>query len=607
MMARQAVPPRSAIPVEDTWDAFSVFESDAAWGAEIERIIALLPTMAAFGGRLSESAATLHDALALSDDLAERAERIRLYASMFYEVDKGNQTAVAKHGRALSILAQVGAALAFVEPELLAIGLDSIMSRIDEDPRLQIYAHYFDTLRLLQAHVCSPEIEEVLSLVQDPFAAASATHGILADTNLPIAPARNSAGEEIEVSQGNIDALLADPDREVRRTAFEHYADAHLAFKGTMASCITAGVKQHVFEARVRKYSNSLEASLTPNYIPTDVFHAVISSFKRHLPVWHRYWAVRQKALGVDALQPYDRKAPLSTLPLRVTFDQAMTWIVEAMKPLGDDYVSTMMRGVHEQRWVDRYPNRGKRAGAFSTGTRGTHPFILTSYTDDIYSMSTLAHELGHSMHSCLTWRTQPSIYRWYGIFAAEVASNFNQAMVRAHLLATAADRDFQIAVIEEAMNNYHRYFFIMPILAQLELELHEHAERGESMTADFLTERTATLFAEGYGPGVIDDRARTGITWAEFPTHMYLNFYVFQYVTGISGGNVLAQAVIDGKPGAVDRYLTFLNAGSSDYPLNLLKAAGVDLADSAPIDQTFDVMAGLIDRLDQLVSLKPR
>ena len=357
----------------------------------------------------------------------------------------------------------------------------------------------------------------------------------------------------------------------------------------------------------MRKYSCSLEASLTPNYIPTDVFHAVISSFKRHLPVWHRYWAVRQKALGVDALQPYDRKAPLSTRPLRVTFDQAMTWIVEAMKPLGDDYVSIMRRGVHEQRWVDRYPNRGKRAGAFSTGTRGTHPFILTSYTDDIYSMSTLAHELGHSMHSYLTWRTQPSIYRWYGIFAAEVASNFNQAMVRAHLLATAADRDFQIAVIEEAMNNYHRYFFIMPILAQLELELHEHAERGEPLTADYLTERTATLFAEGYGAGVIDDRARTGITWAEFPTHMYLNFYVFQYITGISGGNVLAQAVIDGKPGAVERYLTFLNAGSSDYPLNLLKAAGVDLADSAPIDQTFDVMAGLIDRLDQLVSLKPQ
>ena len=199
----------------------------------------------------------------------------------------------------------------------------------------------------------------------------------------------------------------------------------------------------------MRKYASSLDAALTPNYIPTAVFHAVVASFRRHLPVWHRYWAVRRQALGTDLLQPYDRKAPLSVRPLRVTFDQAMTWILEAMQPLGGDYVSAMRRGVFEQRWVDRYPNKGKRAGAFSSGVPGTHPFILMSYADDIYSMSTLAHELGHSMHSYLTWRTQPGIYCWYGIFAAEVASNFHQAMVRAHLLANAADCDFQIAVIE--------------------------------------------------------------------------------------------------------------------------------------------------------------
>ncbi len=605
-MARQAVPPRSAISIEDTWDASSVFQSDGAWEAEIEHVTALLPAVSGFRGRLHESASTLCDALEMSDDLALRTDRLRLYASMFYEVDKGDPIAVAKRDRSLSLLAQVRAALAFIEPELLGIGLDFVLGWIEQEPRLHVYVHYLDTLRRLQEHVCSPEIEEVLGLLQDPFTVASATHGILADTNLPIVPARNAGGVAIEISHGNIDSLLADPDREVRRTAFEHYADAHVAFKGTMANCISAGVKQHVFEARVRKYASSLDAALTPNHIPTGVFHAVVASFRRHLPVWHRYWAVRRQALGTGLLQPYDRKAPLSARPLRVTFDQAMTWILESMQPLGDDYVSAMQRGVFEQRWVDRYPNKGKRAGAFSSGVPGTHPFILMSYADDIYSMSTLAHELGHSMHSYMTWRTQPKIYCWYGIFAAEVASNFHQAMVRAHLLANAAGRDFQIAVIEEAMNNFHRYFFIMPILAQLELELHDRAEHGQPLTADFMVERTAALFAEGYGPQVAEDRDRTGITWAEFPTHMYLNFYVFQYITGISGGNVLAQAVLDGKPHAVDRYLTFLKSGSSDYPLSLLKGAGVDLADAEPIDRTFDVMAGLIDRLEQLVCLTP-
>ena len=243
-MSRQGIPPRIAISVDDTWDASSVFQNDGAWEEEIQHVTALLPAIAGYRGRLHESAATLCDALEMSDDLTLRTDRLRLYASMFYEVDKGDPEAVAKRDRALSLLAQARATLAFIEPELLDIGLDLVLGWLEQDPRLRAYVHYFDTLRRLQEHVCSPEIEEVLGLLQDPFAVASAMHGILADTNLPIVPARNATGNAIEVSHGNIDSLLADPDREVRRTAFENYADAHLAFKGTMANCISAGVKQ---------------------------------------------------------------------------------------------------------------------------------------------------------------------------------------------------------------------------------------------------------------------------------------------------------------------------------------------------------------------------
>ncbi|MDB5059910.1 MAG: oligoendopeptidase, partial [Chloroflexi bacterium] len=553
-MSTQRVPQRSEIAVMDTWDAASVFASFAAWEAEIERISALLPTLAAHKGHLGDSPAALADWLTIAEDVLVRTHRLYVYASMFFEVDTADQTAAAMRDRVIGLFAQVSAAVSFTEPELLAVGFETLRKWIKEEPRLAIYEHYLDALERLQAHVRSAEVEEVLGLVQDPFGTASATHGILADADVTFAPARNSKGESVPVDQGNIDALLTDHDREVRRTAFENYADAHLKLKNTMANCISAGVKQNVFNARARRYPSSLEAALTPNHIPVQVYYALIETYKKHLPVWHRYWAIRRRALGLELLAPYDIKAPLTEHPPHVSFDQAFDWVVEGMKPLGDEYISVLKRGVLEERWVDKYPNKGKRAGAFSTGAPGTHPYILMSHNDDIYGMSTLAHELGHSLHSYFTWTSQPLAYADYSIFVAEVASNFNQALVRAHLLETNTDKDFQIAVIEEAMSNFHRYFFIMPTLARFELELHERSERGEPLTADTMISLLDGLFREGYGSEVAEDPQRIGITWAEFPSHLYMNFYVFQYATGISGAHALAERVLAGEPGAVDR-----------------------------------------------------
>jgi oligoendopeptidase F len=283
--------------------------------------------------------------------------------------------------------------------------------------------------------------------------------------------------------------------------------------------------------------------------------------------------------------------------------------------PLGDEYVSVARRGMTEQRWVDKYPNRGKRAGAFSTGTPGTQPFILMSYNDDLFSLSTLAHELGHSMHKYFTQKTQPFVYTQYGIFLAECASNFNQALVRDYLLKNASrlaqsltsdqlpTSDFEIAVIEEAMSNFHRYFFIMPTLARFELEIHERVERGQALTAQTMIDLLADLFAEGYGANVEMDRERVGITWAQFATHLYRNFYVYQYATGISAAHALAQNILDGKPGAVEKYLGFLSAGGSDFPLEILKRAGVDLTTPEPVETTFGVLARYVDRLEQLLT----
>jgi oligoendopeptidase F len=389
----------------------------------------------------------------------------------------------------------------------------------------------------------------------------------------------------------------------VRRSAWTHNADAHHNFKNTMANALAAGVKQDVFNVRVRGYKNSLEAALSSNFIPTEVFHNLIDTYKANLPTWHRYWDIRRRALGYDKLYPYDVKAPLSLDPPEVSYETAVDWIATGMLPLGQEYAGALRSGALENRWVDVYPNKGKRMGAFSSGVKGTQPFIMMSYTDDLFGLSTLAHELGHSMHSYLTWQTQKNMtYSRYGLFVAEVASNFNQAMVRAHLLANHSDSEFQIAVIEEAMSNFHRYFFIMPTLARFELEIHERVERGQALNADTLIDLLADLFSEGFGGEVEMDRERVGITWAQFHTHLYSNFYVYQYATGISAAHALAQSILSGDNGAAENYLSFLKAGGSVFPLDALKIAGVDMTSPEPVETTFGVLAGYVDRLEALV-----
>jgi oligoendopeptidase F len=494
------------------------------------------------------------------------------------------------------------AATAFAEPEMISIGFATLRQWLQAEPGLRLYGHYFERLERRAAHIRSPEVEALLSEVVDPFRTAAASHGILVNADLSFPPALSADGESFELAHSTINQLLASSDRQLRRTAWENYADAHLAFKNTEASCLAAGVKQDVFLARARGYASSLEAALAPNFIPLEVFHNMLATFQAHLPTWRRYWEIRRRALGQDRIHVYDTRAALTEKRSLIPFEQAVEWILEGMQPMGPEYVSALRRGVLEQRWVDKYPNKGKRFGAFSSGVKGTYPFIMMSYNNDILGVSTLAHELGHSMHSYYSRRIQPQVYANYGLFAAEVASNFNQALVRSYLLETQPDRDFQIVLIEEAMTNYHRYFFVMPTLARFELEIHARVERGEPLTAQTLIDLLADLFAEGYGPGVVMDRERTGSVWMQFSTHLYSNFYVYQYATGIAGAHALADRVLkEGEP-ARQAYLSFLKAGGSGFPLDLLKQAGVDLTRPEPVERAFGALAGMVDRLEKLV-----
>jgi oligoendopeptidase F len=602
-MSTATVPLRSEIPVEHTWDLASIFAAPADWEAQVAELKTRLPAIRAFAGHLGDSPARLGEWLDAYQALMRDAQRVVMYAALDYSTDTNDQAAAARTGQATSLAAEVQAAVAFAEPELMALGFDTLRRWLAENGALAIYGHYLDDLERKSAHIRSAEVEELLGQVEDPFRTANNTHGILTNSEMVFGPARSEDSmQTFEVTHGTMGALLGDPDRTVRRTAWESYADAHLAFKNTMANSLAAGVKQDVLRARARRYGSSLEAALFPPNIPLAVFHNLIDVFKRNLPTWHRYWRLRRKVLGVDTLHEYDIKAPLAAGKVHVPFTQAVDWICEGMAPLGEEYVSVLRRGCLQERWIDIYPNKGKRLGAFSYGGPGTHPFIMMSYNDDLFSASTLAHELGHSLHSYLSWQTQPLIYARYTLFAAEVASNFNQAMVRGYLLRTQPDRDFQIGVLEEAMSNFHRYFFIMPTLARFELELHERAERGQPLTAVSFNSLMADLFAEGYGDELVMDRERTGSTWAQFSTHLYSNFYVFQYATGISGAHALAHGVLEGKPGAVDRYLGFLRSGGANYPLDALSAAGVDLSAPEPVEIAFGILADYVERLEKLL-----
>jgi oligoendopeptidase F len=597
------IPPRSKVNKKFTWNSESVFKSQKEWEAEVKHILKDLPNVKKYEGRLGEGPETLLEAIAAAEAMMKRVMHAYVYAVFSYSVDTTNQQSAAMLGQAQGMLGQVMATISFINPELLQIGRPKLNEWMGQNPKLAVQAHNFDNLFRKQKHVRSAEVEELLGMLADPLGGASNSTSMLTSADFVFAPAKDSKGKKIEVTQGNLHtALMESPDRKVRQSAFESYMDKHLEFKNTLATNLTTSIKSNVFNMRVRRHESTLAASLFENNIPVEVFHNLINTFKKNLPVWHRYFEIRRKALGVKELNYYDMWAPIVKKKTKVPYEKAVELICDSLAPMGKDYTDAIRQGCLKDRWVDVYPNKGKQNGAFSWGAPGTYPFIMMSYTDEVGSMSTLAHELGHSMHSYLTWQNQPLSYADYSLFVAEVASNFHQAMMRGHLLKTITDKNFLLALIEEAVGgNFFRYFFQMPTLARFELETHERTERGEALTADSMMELMADLFAEGFGPKVKVDRPRVGMIWSTFG-HLFTDYYVYMYATGISGAHALSGRILRGEPNAVQDYLSFLKSGSSVYPLDVLKKAGVDLTTPKPVEETFAVMKNYIDRLEELV-----
>lgn len=599
---------RADVPLDQTWNRESVFEDWTAVQAEIDDLTAALPELSKFAGSLGRSPAVTADYLQLYSQLRRRLGRLLTFTRMATAVDTGDAEAKAKRGQLSGLIGQFSAATAFAGPELQALG-EALRDWPEREPRLAAYVHYFDNLLRLRPHTRSPEVEELLGMLADPFSGAFQTYNELTNTDMKFPDALNSDGQPRPVRQGLTPPTgIQSRDRVLRRNAWESFYDQHRAMQNTLANNLITSVKQHVFLARVRGYGSVLESRLAPAKLPVDVFHNLVDTFKANLPVWHRYWEARRRALGVDQHRPYDIWAPLAQDDPRLTYQQAVDWICAGLEPLGAEYVTTLRRGATVDRWVDYAQNVGRGQGAFANSAYGTPPFVFNTFDGRVGAMSVLAHELGHAMHSYLTDQNQPEVYNGYQFTTAspsvsETASNFHQAMVRAYLRkAKADDRNFQLALISEAMSNFHRYFFIMPTLARFELEVYTREEKGQPLNAAVLNEIMGRLFAEGYGETMTDDPERTAFTWGTFP-HLYIPFYSFQYSVGISAAHALAEGVLTEKEGAAADYLAMLKAGWSMYAPDLFKTAGVDMTQPKPVVKTFAVIERLVEQLESLAA----
>jgi oligoendopeptidase F len=596
---------RADVPAEQTWDKASVYASDAEWEAALRDATLAASNLGQFRGHIGESAAITLEALRTRDEWQALIWRIRWYAAMQVKVDVTDQKAAAQHGQALELIARVEAALAYVDPALLALDPGAFAAMCAEEPALAIYAHYVETLRRRAAHVRSVEVETLLAQVGELTRAPYETYKALVNGELDFGSVTNTDGAEIAINQTSIVSLLHDESRTLREAAWRQYADGYVRQRKTLAGLLSATMRADVFFARACDYPSALDAALDRVLLPRAVFDQLLTSWRAHLPVWHRYWRVRARALGVDQLSGWDIDVPLVRSRRHIPYDEARRMLLEAMAPLGEEYVTVLRRGLYEERWVDWAVNQGKTGGAEQSGAYGLHPFVLLSYDNSLLGVSALAHEMGHAMHTYFTNQRQPAVYENYADYLGETASTFSQALLRAYLRDERHDPDLQLEALADALTYFHRYLFVMPLLAQFELDTHERIERGETLSADEMSTRIVELLREGYGPGVALDSERDGVMWAQF-SHLYLNFYTYTYGLGIAAATALAEGVLRGTPDAADGYLAFLKAGDSVYPLDAWRLAGIDMSAPEPIDRAFGVLEEMINRLDALVGAGP-
>ncbi len=597
MTATANVPTRAEAPAESTWDLAPVYADDAAWEADIPALEAEATDLAAMQGRVGESPASLLHTLTLRDAVGDRLYRLYVYASMRKDTDQGDAAGQGLEERAGSLAARIGAQVAFVEPEILAIADDLLNEWLTLEPGLNVYGYDLRKLARQRAHIRSAEVEAVLAAVSDVTRAPGEIFDILTNADLVFPTITDENGAEVHLSHARYGRYMESPDRRVRRDAFSGLYGAFRPIRNTIGTTLAANVRTHVLNARVRGYGSCLEAALDPNEIPTGVYTNLVSTVNANLPRLHRYLALRKRILGLDELRIYDLYVSLvPEVEVKVPYAEGRKMVREAFRPLGAAYAAALERSFGE-RWIDVYENAGKRSGAYSGGAYSTPPYILLNYQDRLNDAFTLAHELGHSMHSYFTRQAQPFVYGGYGIFVAEVASTLNEALLTDYLLKSRDDAALRRRLIVEQLDGIRTTIFRQTMFAEFELDMHTRAEAGEPLTAEGLTEWYYEITKRYHGPGVaLDDEI--GFEWARIP-HFYYNFYVYQYATGLSAALALSRDILAGDSDATERYLRFLAAGSSFSSIDILRHAGVDMTTPAPVDAAMVRFGELLDELE--------
>jgi len=597
---KKTLPKRSEIQTEYTWKLEDIFANDDLWNEEYQKLKNLIPKLSEFKNNLGDSSQQLLTALKFRDEFFMRLDQLYTYAHMRYDQDTTNSHYQSLNDRAKSLYTEALSAFSYFVPELLSIPEDKIEAFLNENGELELYRHELEKIRKKRPHVLSEKEESILAQADDVMKTASNTFGMLNNADLKFPTIRDEDGDEVEVTHGRFIQFLESRNRRVRKDAFMAVYHTYEKFKNTFASTLSGAVKKNNFTASVRRYQSARHAALARNHIPEEVYDQLVQTVNEHLPLLHRYVSLRKRALKLDEQHMYDLYTPLvPDFEYKVTYKEAQDILIDSLHVLGEEYQSILKKAFQE-RWVDVYENQGKRSGAYSSGSYSTNPYILMNWQDNMESLFTLAHEFGHSVHSYYTRKTQPYVYGDYPIFLAEVASTCNEALLQDHLTKHTDDRNKQLYLINHYLESFRRTVFRQTMFAEFEHLIHQKVQAGEALTAESLTDLYYNLNKKYFGDDIVIDR-EIGLEWARIP-HFYYNYYVYQYATGFSAAAALSQQILDeGKP-AVDRYIQFLKSGNTDYPIELLKKAGVDMTTAEPIRAALQIFGEKLDEFEKLL-----
>ena len=594
-MAKQ----RNEIEEKYTWDLSTIFPTDEAFEAELSQVSEEVKKAAGLAGHLLDSADSLLTTTEVQLDLMRRIEKLYSYAHMKNDQD----TRVAKYqeyqAKGMTLYSDFGQSFAFYEPEFMAITEEQYQAFLAEQPGLHLYQHYFDKLLKKKDHILTQREEELLAGAGEIFGAAGETFAILDNADIVFPMVHDEDGNEVQLSHGNYITLVESKNREVRKEAYEALYSVYEQYQHTYAKTLQTNVKVHNYNAKVRKFSSAREASLSADFIPESVYDSLVSAVNKHLPLLQRYIALRAKILGISDLKMYDMYTPLSETDYKFTYEEALVKSEEVLAILGEDYLSRV-RTAFSERWIDVHENQGKRSGAYSGGSYDTNAFMLLNWQDTLDNLFTLVHETGHSMHSSYTRETQPYVYGDYSIFLAEIASTTNENILTEKLLEEVEDDATRFAILNHFLDGFRGTVFRQTQFAEFEHAIHKADQEGQVLTSEFLNELYADLNEKYYGLKK-EDNPQIQYEWARIP-HFYYDYYVFQYSTGFSAASALAEKIVHGSQEDKDKYLDYLKAGNSDYPLNVIKKAGVDMEKEDYLNAAFAVFERRLDEFEALV-----